>query len=231
MTRSSSRPTPEHREFDGIQFPTRIEIEQGGFPVWELNITNAIPNAPFDLPVPGGAGGHDPAGTGSEHRGRQRRWHLTGGPHHHHSVLVEFDEYVAVVEAPENEVRSLAVIDEVRRLVPNKVIRHRDDAYHFDHLGGVHLRCRGRNGRRPRGQRAVLQAVVCTAGHAAAGPSRPESADADGRGRLGQVRDHRWQANHARVHDERRRSHGVYTPAYLPGPKVLVQNDAQSRSR
>ena len=42
-----------YREFDGIQFPTRIEIEQGGFPVWELNITNAIPNAPFDLPVPG----------------------------------------------------------------------------------------------------------------------------------------------------------------------------------
>ena len=46
---------------------------------------------------------------------------LGGGTHN--SVAVEFKDYVAVVEAPLNEKRSLAVIEEVVKLVPNKPIR------------------------------------------------------------------------------------------------------------
>ncbi len=37
-------------------------------------------------------------------------------------MLVEFKDFVAVVEAPQNEARSLAVIEEANRLVPNKLI-------------------------------------------------------------------------------------------------------------
>ena len=38
----------------------------------------------------------------------------------HHSVLVEFKDFVAVIEGPQDEIRSLAVIAEVQELVPNK---------------------------------------------------------------------------------------------------------------
>ena len=49
-------------------------------------------------------------------------WLMGGGTHN--SVAVEFDGFVAVVEAPLNEARSLAVIEEVTRLAPGKPIRY-----------------------------------------------------------------------------------------------------------
>jgi hypothetical protein len=39
-------------------------------------------------------------------------------------MLVEFKDFVAIVEAPQNEARSLAVIEEANRLVPNKLIKN-----------------------------------------------------------------------------------------------------------
>ena len=63
-------------------------------------------------------------------------WLLGGGSHNR--VLVEFRDYVAVVEAPLNEERSLAVMTEVKRLVPNKPIQYLVNTHHhFDHSGGI----------------------------------------------------------------------------------------------
>jgi glyoxylase-like metal-dependent hydrolase (beta-lactamase superfamily II) len=62
---------------------------------------------------------------------------LLGGASHN-SVAVEFKDYVAVVEAPIDEQRSLMVIDEITRLVPNKPIRFLVNTHqHFDHIGGM----------------------------------------------------------------------------------------------
>jgi glyoxylase-like metal-dependent hydrolase (beta-lactamase superfamily II) len=61
---------------------------------------------------------------------------LGGGTHN--SVAVEFKDVVAVFEAPLDEERSLAVIDQVVRLVPNKPIRWLINSHqHFDHIGGL----------------------------------------------------------------------------------------------
>jgi glyoxylase-like metal-dependent hydrolase (beta-lactamase superfamily II) len=63
-------------------------------------------------------------------------WYLRGGSHH--SVAVEFDDFVTVIEAPLDEARSLAVIEEVHRIIPNKPIEYLVNTHHhFDHLGGV----------------------------------------------------------------------------------------------
>ena len=52
--------------------------------------------------------------------------------------MIEFDEFVAVFEAPGNEQRSLAVIEEIARLAPNKPIRWVITSHpHFDHIGGL----------------------------------------------------------------------------------------------
>ena len=62
---------------------------------------------------------------------------LMGGASHN-SVAVEFADYVAVVEAPIDERRNLAVIDEVVRLVPDKPIRFLINTHqHHDHIGGL----------------------------------------------------------------------------------------------
>ena len=53
-------------------------------------------------------------------------------------MLVEFRDFLAVVEAPVNEARSLAVIAEAAKLVPTKQIRYVVNTHHhFDHSGGL----------------------------------------------------------------------------------------------
>ena len=61
---------------------------------------------------------------------------LGGGPAN--SVAVEFKNYVAVFEAPTSEARSLAVIEQIVKLMPNKPIRYLINSHqHFDHIGGI----------------------------------------------------------------------------------------------
>jgi glyoxylase-like metal-dependent hydrolase (beta-lactamase superfamily II) len=56
----------------------------------------------------------------------------------HNSVAVEFQDHIAVVEAPLSEARSLAVIEEIVKLIPNKPIRFLVNTHqHFDHIGGL----------------------------------------------------------------------------------------------
>ena len=63
-------------------------------------------------------------------------WLIGGGSHN--SVAIEFGDHVAVIEAPLNEARSLAVIGEVNRLIPDKPIRFIVNTHHhWDHLGGL----------------------------------------------------------------------------------------------
>ena len=61
---------------------------------------------------------------------------LGGGPAN--SYMVEFNDFVAVFEAPGNEERSLAVIEEIVKLAPKKPIRWLITSHpHFDHIGGL----------------------------------------------------------------------------------------------
>ena len=56
----------------------------------------------------------------------------------HNSVVVEFDDYIAVVEAPLDEQRSLVVIDEIVNRIPDKPIRFLVNTHqHHDHIGGL----------------------------------------------------------------------------------------------
>jgi glyoxylase-like metal-dependent hydrolase (beta-lactamase superfamily II) len=63
-------------------------------------------------------------------------WLLGGSSHN--SVAVEFRDFVTVMEAPLDEDRSLAVIEEVVKLVPGKPIRFVVNTHsHYDHMGGL----------------------------------------------------------------------------------------------
>jgi Zn-dependent hydrolases, including glyoxylases len=63
-------------------------------------------------------------------------WLIAGGSHN--SVAVDFRDFAAVIEAPLNEERSLAVLAEVNKLIPNKPIRYVVNTHHhFDHSGGL----------------------------------------------------------------------------------------------
>jgi glyoxylase-like metal-dependent hydrolase (beta-lactamase superfamily II) len=63
-------------------------------------------------------------------------WLIAGGTHN--SLAVDFRDFIAVIEAPLNEERSLAVMREVQRLIPNKPIKYVVNTHHhFDHSGGL----------------------------------------------------------------------------------------------
>jgi glyoxylase-like metal-dependent hydrolase (beta-lactamase superfamily II) len=63
--------------------------------------------------------------------------YLLGGGSHN-SIAVEFRDFIAVYEAPLDEARSLAVIDAIVSLIPDKPIRWVINSHqHFDHAGGL----------------------------------------------------------------------------------------------
>jgi glyoxylase-like metal-dependent hydrolase (beta-lactamase superfamily II) len=133
--------------------PAKIVQTRGGFPFFEVDVTSAKINPPDVAalvpapPPPAGRGGGPPAGGGpggapaltvtSEKLG-DGLYRLTTGPGSYDSVIVEFKDYVMMLEAGQSEARGLAYIAETKKLIPNKPIRYVMNTHpHSDHTGGL----------------------------------------------------------------------------------------------
>lgn len=123
-----------YRDFGGVLFPTRIEQEQGGFPVLELDVTQVQPHAPVSIAVPASVQAFAervvarPVADGV--------WFLAGGSHN--SVLIEMKDHLMLVESPLYEGRARVVIDAAKTLAPGKPLRYVINSHHhFDHSGGL----------------------------------------------------------------------------------------------
>jgi glyoxylase-like metal-dependent hydrolase (beta-lactamase superfamily II) len=124
----------DYKDFSGVKFPTKITQKAGGFPALDLTVSAVQPNAPADIVVPDNV--RQAAVEVKEQKVVDGVWYITGGTHH--SALVEMQDYVVVVEGPQNDERASAVIAEVKRLVPNKPIKYVVNSHHhFDHAGGL----------------------------------------------------------------------------------------------
>ncbi|HXR82585.1 MAG TPA: MBL fold metallo-hydrolase, partial [Saprospiraceae bacterium] len=123
----------EYKDFNGLKFPSHILQKDGGYPVYDLTITEVKtngevtiqPNPPVAVPVVAtekiAEGIYNVAGGGATA-----------------SVAVEFADFITVLEAPLSEARSLAVIEEVKKLIPNKPIKYLVNTHHhFDHSSGL----------------------------------------------------------------------------------------------
>ena len=127
----------DYKDSGGVKFPGKILVTEGGFPSWDLTITSAKANVPLDLPVPAPvqAATLPPVQVVST-KLADGVWHVAGGSHH--SLVVEFKDYIVVAEAPLSEERSLAVLAEAKKLVPNKPVQYvLTTHHHFDHVGGL----------------------------------------------------------------------------------------------
>lgn len=130
---------------DGIQFPAHF-VETITTPALmgdkakglELFVTSVKPNASMDLSIPQGVRETPaaPPATVMTQKIGDGLWYLAG--QNDCSLLVEFKDFVVMVEGPLNDARSLAIIAEAKKLVPNKPIRYVINTHpHVDHTGGV----------------------------------------------------------------------------------------------
>jgi glyoxylase-like metal-dependent hydrolase (beta-lactamase superfamily II) len=137
------------KDFGGAMAPSRIVETRGGWPFFEVNINSAKAN-PADVAalVPPPAGGRGGAAAGgppapapltvtSEKLG-DGVYRLTTGPGSYDSVIVEFKDYIMMLEAGQSEARALAYVAETKKLIPNKPIRYVFNTHpHADHTGGL----------------------------------------------------------------------------------------------
>jgi glyoxylase-like metal-dependent hydrolase (beta-lactamase superfamily II) len=126
----------DYKDFGGVKFPTRILQRLAGYPVLDLTVTEVTPNAPVALDVP--ASIRQPAAAATAlmpEKVSDGLWIIPGNAK---SIAAEFRDHIVVVDAPENETRSLAVIDAIRKTIPGKPIRYVVNTHsHFDHAGGL----------------------------------------------------------------------------------------------
>jgi glyoxylase-like metal-dependent hydrolase (beta-lactamase superfamily II) len=136
------------KDFGGVMAPSKIVQTRGGWPFFEVTVTAAKANPPDVatlVPPPaggrGGAGGGPPAPpplTVTSEKLGDGIYRLTTGPGSYDSVIVEFKDYIMMLEAGQSVARGLAYIDETKKLIPNKPIRYVMNTHpHSDHTGGL----------------------------------------------------------------------------------------------
>jgi glyoxylase-like metal-dependent hydrolase (beta-lactamase superfamily II) len=126
-----------YKDFNGVKFPTSILQKQGGQATLELTVKSVNANPGLNISVPDAVkSAAAPSIKVESQKMGDGIWFVAGGSHN--SMVVEFPTYITVIEGPLGEARSLAVIAEAKRLVPNKPIKYLINTHsHFDHSGGV----------------------------------------------------------------------------------------------
>jgi glyoxylase-like metal-dependent hydrolase (beta-lactamase superfamily II) len=129
----------DYADFGGIKFPRHIVHTEDGFPTLDITVSEVRPNAAVALDVP--ANVQQAAPPPAVPRVAVEKladgvWYLSTP--NARNWAVEFGDHVVVVEGISGEARSLAVMDEIARIIPNKPIRYVINTHaHYDHAGGL----------------------------------------------------------------------------------------------
>ena len=126
------------KDFGGVMAPAKIVQTRGGWPFFEVNVTAAKANPPdvatlVPAPAPAGRGGGGGGALGrppplvvtSEKLG-DGLYRLTTGAGSYDSVIVEFKDYIMMLEAGQSVARGVAYIAETKKLIPQQAdpLRH-----------------------------------------------------------------------------------------------------------
>jgi glyoxylase-like metal-dependent hydrolase (beta-lactamase superfamily II) len=133
----------EYRDLDGIQVPMHLVMREGSWPTLEISVAQARPNSQDAIDVVARATSAPPAGPPPAAAAPPQPVKLADGiwqlnPNGEGSILVEFKDYVVMVEAPGGDAVTTASIEQAKRLAPNKPIKYVINSHHHaDHAGGM----------------------------------------------------------------------------------------------
>lgn len=124
-----------YQDFQGAQFPQHIVRNQGGYPILDIQVSVVKTNLSVELAAPETLTAAATVKVESKELA-PGVFFLGGGTHN--SLAIDQKDYIVVIEAPQNEERSLAVIAKVKELIPGKPIKYLINSHaHFDHSGGL----------------------------------------------------------------------------------------------
>ena len=130
----------DYQDTNGVKLPARLTGKVDEFTTWETRATKqSIDGDVGDLAAPAGAAAKPvtppPPNVVVQQLGKGV-W-LLGGQSHH-SALIEFADHLMLIDAPQSEARTLAVIAKAKELVPNKSLNQLVTTHHhFDHTAGM----------------------------------------------------------------------------------------------
>jgi len=133
----------DYRSLDGINVPMHIVMREGGFPTLEVAVAEVRPNTQEAVDVVARATSASPAAPAAAPAAPPQPvkladgvWQLT--PNGEGSILVEFSDYVVMVEAPGGDAVSTAAMESAKRLAPGKPIKYVVNTHHHaDHAAGM----------------------------------------------------------------------------------------------
>jgi glyoxylase-like metal-dependent hydrolase (beta-lactamase superfamily II) len=129
----------DYADYNGVKFPKHIVQKEDGFPTLDIMINAVRPNAPVQIDVPANVASAPAAPAAIEVTSDKLAdgvWYMHAQGVH--SWAVEFRDYIVAVEGIASDARSVAVNEEIHKLIPNKPIRYVVNTHaHYDHAGGL----------------------------------------------------------------------------------------------
>ena len=127
-------------EVNGVRLPTQFTTTVDEFTTAQYRITSQSLNGEVgDIAAPAAIAGARPAPPAINVTAQpvgKGVWLMGGGSHH--SALIEFGDHLMLIDAPQSEARTLAVIAKAKETVPNKPLTQLVTTHHhFDHTAGL----------------------------------------------------------------------------------------------
>lgn len=130
----------DYKDAGGAKFPMHMVQKQGGYPIFDLTVTDVKANAPVTIQAPQGRGGAGGGGAPAATQATSEKlsdgvYLILGG---YAAIAIDFKDHITIVESGQSEARGQAIIAEAKRLIPNKPITYVVNTHaHIDHSSGL----------------------------------------------------------------------------------------------
>jgi len=231
----------DYKAVDGVQLPHKITIKKNGKDYSSVQYTSAAINDPaaqkeFEIPEAASQEADTAIAAGSNDYSPVAISKIGEGvyfvkAYSHNSLLVEFPQWLVVVEAPYTDAQSKTLVRMLKEQFPDKPIRYAAVTHHHsDHIGGVRgLAAAGATILVEKGHAPALQSLV--GAHHTHPPDSLEAARSAG-ATTGNVEVYETK----KVITDGKQSLELYAftgsphaepmvMMYVPGPKILFQSD------